>query len=138
YDLIVDFYVHNHKKQPQYETQCFYSQLMTILVCGLPSNSLFNHHPEHRLLAVIRTCDTAGQDSTLTPVTYTNYLNSGSPTVIELMAISCVIGQVKVRQGNTWGIIDRSHGLVRPAFVDDPELVEGMQDDELALYHSLP
>ncbi|KAF8575523.1 hypothetical protein K439DRAFT_1623524 [Ramaria rubella] len=106
YDLVVDTHAHKRKKQPQFETQCFYGQLMMILVCDLPSHSLFNHHPERRLLAVVITCNTGGQDGTLTSVTYTKYLNSGSPTVIELTAISCVIGCVKVGQGNTWGIID--------------------------------
>ncbi|KAF8581830.1 hypothetical protein K439DRAFT_1352860 [Ramaria rubella] len=130
--MCVDIHAHKHCKEPQFKTQCFYGQLMTILVCDLPSHSLFNHHPEHRLL---ETCNTAGQDGTLSPVTYTVFLNSGSPTVIELTAISCVVGCIKVGHGNTWGIIDQRCGLVRLAFVDDPELVDEMEDDELGIQH---
>jgi len=48
--------------------------------------------------------------------------------VIELSAISCVVGRVGFGTGQRWGIIDRSKGLVRPAFVDEPELVDEMLD----------
>jgi hypothetical protein len=46
--------------------------------------------------------------------------------VIDLASISCVVGRVKIGTGRRWGIIDRSKNLVRPTFIEDPELVEEM------------
>ena len=62
-------------------------------------------------------------NATLGPVTYTKMLRSSSE-IIELTAISC--GHVPMNGGRTWGIIDRSKDLVRPSFLEDPELVEEM------------
>ena len=49
-----------------------------------------------------------------------------SSEVIELTAISCVVGRVSLDRGRAWGIVDRSKGLVRLSFLEDPELVEEM------------
>ena len=64
-------------------------------------------------------------NATLGPVTYTKMLRSSSE-IIELTAISCVVGRVPMNGGRTWGIIDQRKDLVRPSFLEDPELVEEM------------
>ena len=83
-------------------------------------------HLTRRLVAVVRTCATNGDDATLHLVTYTKYLRS-SLEVIELSAIGCVVGRVGLIGGKQWDIIDRSKDLVRPSFVEDPELISEMQ-----------
>ena len=98
-----------------------------ILVCILPVHQLFkNRRPVRRLLALVQTCETEGRDATLESVTYTKM--RAYTQIIELTAISCVVGRVKVGKGKRWGIIDRSLGLVRPEFIKDPELVEEVLD----------
>ena len=49
-----------------------------------------------------------------------------STEVIELTAISCVVGRISLDRGRTWGIINWSKNLVQPSFIEDPELVEEM------------
>jgi hypothetical protein len=93
-------------------------------VVKLPAHPLFESVPTTRLLAAVQRCDTGGADATLEYVTYTTM--RPQTEVIELAAISCVVGRVKIGVGKRWGIIDRSKGLVRPTFIDDPELVVGM------------
>jgi hypothetical protein len=124
FDLLVDIHACKRKHAPIFETRCFYGQLHHILVCELPANHLFEAGPSTSLLAAVQRCDTDGKDATAELVTYTTM--RAQSEVIELTAISCVVGRVKVGTGNSWGIIDRSHDLVRPAFVDDPELVAEM------------
>ena len=65
-----------------------------------------------------------GGDTTLDCVTYTRM--QPSTKVIELTAISCIVGWVPIGTAKRWGIIDKSKDLVRPAFIEDPELVEEM------------
>ena len=74
------------------------------------------------MFAEVERCETDGLDATLGPVTYTEM--RGSTAIIELNAISCVVGRVKVGTGRRWGIIDRSKGLVRPAFIEIPAAKE--------------
>jgi hypothetical protein len=72
----------------------------------------------------VKRCDTAGLDAMKGNITYTTMRPQSE--MIGLMAISCVVGRVRVGTGNRWGIIDRSRDLVRPDLVHDPELGEEM------------
>ena len=85
----------------------------------LPAHKLFNPTPVRRLFAEVEMCETGGLDATLGPVTYTRM--RGTTAIIELTAISCVVGRIKVGRGRRWGIVDRSKGLVRPAFIEEAE-----------------
>ncbi|KAF8522354.1 hypothetical protein JB92DRAFT_3110713 [Gautieria morchelliformis] len=109
YDLQVDIHAHHRNRPPVFETQCFYGQLHMILTFILPDHKMFGAQPSRRLLAVVQSCDTDGSDATFAPVTYRKMRTSMQ--VIELTAISCVIGRVPIGTTNMWGIIDRS-----PAF----------------------
>jgi hypothetical protein len=51
----------------------------------------------------------------------TTYCTTSTEIVIDLQAISCVVGRVK--RGRDWGILDRSGDLARTVFV-------GPQQDE--------
>jgi hypothetical protein len=124
FDLLVDINAKKVNKVSVFESRCFYGQLHHILVCRLPADPLFAPQPTTRLLAAVQRCDTGSADATLQQVTYTTM--RPQTEVIELTAISCVVGRVKIGTGKRWGIIDQSKGLVRPAFVDDPELVAEM------------
>ncbi|KAF8590237.1 hypothetical protein K439DRAFT_1628130 [Ramaria rubella] len=126
YDLIVDIHANHPKKRSVVEPRCFYGQLQQILVCTLPAHELFRLQPRRRLLALVHTCETNGFDTTLGLVTYTKVRSHTD--VIELTAISCVMGRVQVGCGKQWGIIDRSRYPARPTFIEDPELVTGMED----------
>ena len=67
-------------------------------------------------MAHIIPCNTAGRDAALEPTFYTT---TTAPVVVDLQAISAVVGRVKTR--DRWGIIDRSDGKARTVFVDPPE-----------------
>ena len=109
-------------KPSVFETRCFYGQLHKILVCIVPESDLFEDEPVRRIFAEVERCETDGLDATLGPVTYTRMHRTTA--IIELVAISCVVGRVKVGRGRRWGIIDRSKGLVRPAFIEGLGIVE--------------
>ncbi|KAF8581135.1 hypothetical protein K439DRAFT_1414651 [Ramaria rubella] len=126
YDLLVDIHANHPKKGSIFETRCFYGQLQQILVCTLPAHELFGPLPRRRLLALVHTCETNGFDAILGLVTYTKMRSYTD--IIELTAISCVVGRVQVGCGKRLGIIDRSRDLARPTFIEDPELVTGMED----------
>ena len=110
YELQADIHANMPKKPSVFESRCFYGQLQMILVCILPAHPLFTPQPVRRLLALVHTCETNGLDATLSPVTYTKMRSMTE--VIELSAISCVVGRVGFGTGQCWGIIDRSKGLV--------------------------
>jgi hypothetical protein len=79
-------------------------------VVKLPAHPLFESMPTTCLLAAVQRCNTGGADATLK---YVAYMKMRPQTeVIELAAISCVVGRVKMGVGKQWGIIDRSKGLV--------------------------
>ena len=120
----VDIHARKPVQPSVFESQCFHGQLHHILVCELPADPLFEARPVRRLFAAVQRCDTDGLDVTKESVTYT--MMRPQSEVIELTAISCVVGRVRVGTGNRWGIIDRSRDLVRPDLVHDPELVEEM------------
>ena len=127
YDLLVDKYANKSNVQPFFVPRCCYGQLQKILVCELPDHEYFANYHKRRLFALVQSCETDGKDASLESVTYTKL--EGKTRIIELTAISCVVGRVKIGTGNRWGIIDRSKGLVRPAFIEDPELVDEMLDN---------
>jgi hypothetical protein len=47
--------------------------------------------------------------------------------VTELPTISCLASHAKIGVGKQQGILNRSKGMVHPTFIDDRELVIGME-----------
>lgn len=117
YDLYVDKKAHRRNEPPDFELKCFYAQLEHIFSWELPEDHSLEGSQLRKLFAVVRNCITTGLDATTKPVTYTKMATS--LTVIELTAISCAIGRVKVGDGNRWGIVDRSNQWVRPVFIEE-------------------
>lgn len=66
----------------------------------------------------------SGRNATLERVTYTSMRLQ--TYIIDLASISCVVGRVRIGRGERWGIIDGSKDFMWPSFIEDLELVEGM------------
>ena len=69
------------------------------------------------LLGLVNTCksEPLGGDAAKEVVSYTH---SNPAIFINLNAIQCVIGRIRV-DGRRWGIVDRSGDYVRTAFEDE-------------------
>lgn len=69
-----------------------------------------------RLLAMITSCKTLGQDAAKE---ITSYTHMTKPIIIDIRTIVAVVGRVETR--GRWAIIDRTGGLVKPTFLEDGE-----------------
>jgi hypothetical protein len=102
---------------PAQVQQIFYGQLICIIDVVMPWSRTLNLDKVCRyLLTVIQPCSTSGKDATREVTTYSE---TTVPVVVDLRTVECVVGRVK--QGNEWGIVDRSGEFARTVFVD-PEV----------------
>jgi hypothetical protein len=67
-----------------------------------------------RLLAVITPCATLGEDASKK---LTSYTDTTTTLVTDLRTIVAVVGKVKSR--GRWYLVDRSGGLLHPAFTTE-------------------
>ena len=104
-----------------------YGQLIAVIVCMLPSHTLFyTKVPTRRSFALIKLCCTSGEDATLQSVTF---LEFGTEYIIDLAAIRCVVGRVQVGNAGRWGIIDRSEVYADTSGQEEDENIQDMIDD---------
>lgn len=88
-------------------------------MCSLPaSHPLRLEVPTTYLLGLVNTCRSKplGGDSTKEAVSYTNF---NLAIFINLNAIQCVVGQIKVGD-RCWGIVDHSGDYLQMVFEDEP------------------
>ena len=106
-----------------------YGQLEHILVCKLGDERIWgDSHNLTLLLALVRPAKSDGEDMALMTIIFLQYL---APIITDLQNVKAVVGRVETRR--RWGIVDRSMGITKPAFIlnetedyhqdnDDPEL----------------
>lgn len=92
-----------------------YGRLEKILVCPLGQEGLWGHlQGQVQILAQITPCKTTGGDGSTEVVLYRDFAAS---MITDIRNVKAVIGRVKVR--NLWGIVDRTYGLARTAFITE-------------------
>ncbi|XP_006458586.1 hypothetical protein AGABI2DRAFT_141379 [Agaricus bisporus var. bisporus H97] len=101
YVQIVDRYAHQRNRRPEYVKRSFFGQLQRIIVLNLPPIPQLNIDlPLTVIYAVVQAVKVKLEGSLY------YYSTMGATEVIDLSTVQCLIG--RVRDGNRWGIIDRS------------------------------
>ena len=91
----------------------FYGRLERILEVKIPDQEFWgDYRGKTVLLAHITPCKTKGTDGAKTLTTYTTMT---AEIIVDLQAISSVVGRIKSRK--TWTIIDRSTDYARTEFI---------------------
>lgn len=116
--MLVDVNARHHRRSVVLEPRVFYGQLQQIFVIRLrPSRELKLDHDTTLILAAIRSCADANPKGTNEVIPY--YSQEGVLEIVDMSCVQCVVGRIK--DGNEWAIIDRSHAAARPVFIDDSE-----------------
>ncbi|KAG6805546.1 hypothetical protein H0H92_014986 [Tricholoma furcatifolium] len=119
YEMFVDKNARRHRVNPDFELKTFYGQLQHIFVVRFHSEEAkeaFKLEPDQDslILAVIRSC-VLDNDEQLRELDIHFYSRMGQLDVIDITSIQCLVGRVKDKEPNTWGLIDRSGSLARAA-----------------------
>ena len=126
YELLVDKYTRQARRQPKYELKTFYGQLQHIYAIRLPGpcEDLRLEAPVTVILATIRNCvvdkaDAYGHGlSGNLDIRY--YSNDGAIDVVDVTSVQCLVGRIRDR--NKWAIIDRSGPLARALYVENESM----------------
>ncbi|KAG8927712.1 hypothetical protein FRC01_007055 [Tulasnella sp. 417] len=105
-----------------WERTVYYGQLHYLIDFVMPT-IIFDkkRHKERRhVLAFVTPCNTNGSDATKALTAYSDSPAGRSPSrFIDLNCVECAVGRIKSR--NAWFIVDRSGGLARTSFIDEPD-----------------
>ena len=116
YETLVDKYVRQKKRQPEYEMKTFYGQLQRIFVVSLPSDAgLCITEPTVHILTSIKTCKVEHSNAALN-IHY--YSKLGGLDILDITCIQCVVGRIPCAN-NSWAIIDRSGDLACMFYVPE-------------------
>ena len=97
------------------QPETFFGQLQHIIVMNIgPSEELDLKEPETIILAVIRSCADAKKLPGGSDIYY--YSREGSLEVVDVNCIQCGVGRIK--DGDSWAIVDRSGEYAHPVFTD--------------------
>lgn len=106
YEVLVDLYARQRRRQPTYEKKTLYGQLQHILVIRLPAVSSLNlPRPSVVIMAALGTCNEDSFNSLGMPY----YSTVGTLNVVDLACVRCVVGRIPV--GRRWAIVDRSEAV---------------------------
>ncbi|EPS93333.1 hypothetical protein FOMPIDRAFT_1136369, partial [Fomitopsis schrenkii] len=123
YDTIVDKNAHFPRRPVINELRSFFGQLRYIVVLHFPvCHPLGLREPTTIALAAICSCPIVKSHKDL-DIHY--YTKEGAIDVVDLTCVQCVIGRVK--DGNSWAVIDRSGSLSRAIFAVEEEDEERVQ-----------
>ncbi|KZT21253.1 hypothetical protein NEOLEDRAFT_1037921, partial [Neolentinus lepideus HHB14362 ss-1] len=112
YEVLIDKYARQHRRQPEFELQTFFGQLQHIFVMPLPSSAALGlKEPTTIILAAVKTC--VIKDSNLDLDIY-YYSQFGLLNIIDMTCVQCVVGRVHDR--NRWAIVDCSGALARAVY----------------------
>jgi hypothetical protein len=115
--MLVDRNARYPKRPVMFELQTFFGQLQHIFVIRLKASPVVGLTEDTTLiLAAIRACADAKLKAE-NNIYY--YLREGHLEVVDMECVQCLVGRVK--DGNSWAIIDCSESCARPIFVDDDE-----------------
>jgi hypothetical protein len=116
YELLVDKHAGTKGVPSEFTPKSFFGQLKNILVVTLSaSKPLKLSAPTTLILAVIHSCNVDAHDDL--DIHY--YKNLGRTEVVDMTAVQCVVGRVKV--GGRWAILDRSGSMARAYYDPDEE-----------------
>ncbi|RDB22210.1 hypothetical protein Hypma_010657 [Hypsizygus marmoreus] len=123
YEMYVDQNAAHRRQKPKFELETFYGQLQHILVVRFPSEESrvalrLPLEQDTFIFAAIRACVLDG-DTQLKDLDIHFYSAVGNLDVVDITSIQCLVGRVKDREPNTWGIIDRSGSLARAIGTDE-------------------
>ncbi|KAF8977094.1 hypothetical protein BDQ17DRAFT_1395011 [Cyathus striatus] len=113
YELYIDKYTNQKKRQPEYELKTFYGQiehLYSIKFMDAKALNRLNLTQDTVILAAIRPC-VLGLD-----IHY--YSCMGTLDIVDITTIQCLVGRVPL-SNNKWAIIDRSRSLAHALSVQD-------------------
>jgi len=117
YEMLVDRNARYPKRPVMLEPQTFFGQLQHIFVIRLKASPVVGLSEDTTLiLAAIRACADAKLKAE-NNIYY--YSREGHLEVVDMECVQCLVGRVK--DGNSWAIIDRSESCARPIFMDDDE-----------------
>ncbi|KAG5634145.1 hypothetical protein H0H81_003173 [Sphagnurus paluster] len=124
YEMFIEKNAAFRQRAPKFELQTFYGQLQHLFVVKIPDSAAreaLRLPPEQDtfIFAGIRTCVIDANDTKLNSLDIHFYSRMGSLDVVDITSVQCLVGRVKDREPHTWGIIDRSGGLVRALAVDE-------------------
>jgi hypothetical protein len=119
YEMLVDKYAHQPRRQPEFQLQTYYGQLQHIFSIQFPSAcpDLGLDRPSNIILAAIRSCTLDIPDPLLEKIDIRFYTSNGPIHVIDVTSVQCLVGRIQDR--NRWAIIDRSRSLARAYYVED-------------------
>ncbi|PVF91126.1 hypothetical protein CPB86DRAFT_720040 [Serendipita vermifera] len=120
-ELLVDRYAHMREREPEFERQVFYGQLLYVVHVTYPR---LRGPPTSVLLGIVQWCKDTEGDATHERVWYSEM---GLHQAINIATVQCVVGRVKV--GRRWGILDLSFGCARTTFLEDEE-ENGIEQEE--------
>ena len=116
YEMLLDRFARQARRQPEYELRTFYGQLQHIYVVQFkdPRPALGLDEPTTVFLAAIRTCILDNPDSQLQGLDVQFYSKEGGLDVVDITSLQCLVGRIRDRA--QWAIIDRSGSLARASY----------------------
>jgi hypothetical protein len=118
YEMLVDKYARQARRQPEYKLQTFYGQLQHIYVIRFktPYSDSNLGGVSTIFLAAIRSCTLDTPEHQLQPLDIHFYSSEGPLHVIDITSLQCLVGRIRDR--NQWAIIDRSGSLARALYIE--------------------
>jgi hypothetical protein len=116
YEMLLDRFARQARRQPEYELRTFYGQLQHIYVVQFkePRLALGLDEPTTVFLAAIRTCILDNPDTQLQGLDVQFYSKEGGLDVVDITSLQCLVGRIRDRA--QWAIIDRSGSLARASY----------------------
>lgn len=117
--MYVDEFARRKRSRPKYVLKTFFGQLQHLYTIEFQAacDGLGTDGPTTIIFAAIRNCVIESEGPEGVDVHY--YSKEGRLHFIDVNSIQCLVGRVK--DGDEWGIIDRSGSLARAAHADDNE-----------------
>lgn len=111
YELLVDQYAHQPRRESNFVRKTFFGQVLRFLVVDIHSD----HHDiqqDRFIYAVIHEANISEPANDNHPINY--YKDLGRIELVDLNMVQCLVGRIKDR--NKWAIIDRSHSRAKTSF----------------------
>lgn len=117
YDMLVDIYARQARRDPKWELQSFFGQLQNILEVRLPSiPDLDLPEPTVYILAGIRACELEAKNALKMPY----YSKTSRYEVVDMTCVQCLVARIaEDASGTRWAIADRSNNISRSYYVED-------------------
>jgi hypothetical protein len=115
--MYVDEFKRRKHKEPKYVHETFFGQLQHLFTIEFHRDTAHDHLGTDEtivILAAIRNCIVDGVGPTGVDIHY--YSMEGRLHFVDVSSIQCLVGRVK--DGDKWGIVDRSGSLARAMYAN--------------------